>query len=134
MPCSGAKTTTNTISVTLALHWGKQLKEDCRIYIEYIYICMYTVEPPIMDTQKNGQRPYNGQTVHPCLLLSIHFTSKEGTTSEQWTKCSSTMCPLIRELINYMRKKIKWHFLVCPLNSEVSCTEKTHLQRSKVNH
>ena len=31
-------------------------------------------EPPIMDTLKSGQPPYNGHTVHPpACILSIHF-------------------------------------------------------------
>ena len=52
----------------------------------------HTVESPIMDTPKSGQPPYNGQTACPhCPYIS---TSKEGTTSEPWTKCSSPTCPL----------------------------------------
>ena len=55
-----------------------------------------TVEPPIMDTLKSGQPPYNGQIVCPLPIYCPYIsTSKEGTTSEQWTKCSSPMCPLI---------------------------------------
>ena len=53
----------------------------------------HTVEPLIMDTLKSGQPPYNGQTVCP-LPNPYISTSEEGTTSEQWTKCSSPMCPL----------------------------------------
>ena len=56
-----------------------------------------TVEPPIMNTRKSGQPPYNGQTVRPlpthCPYIS---TSEEGTTSEQWIKWSSPMCLLFR--------------------------------------
>ena len=56
---------------------------------------VYTVEPLIMDTLKSGQPPYNGHTVRPLPLYCPYIsTSEEGTTSEQWTKCSSPMCPL----------------------------------------
>ena len=56
---------------------------------------MYTVEPPIMDTLRSGQPPYNGHTVHPLPIYYPYIsTSEEGTTSEQWTKCSSPKCPL----------------------------------------
>ena len=56
----------------------------------------YTEEPPTVDTPNSGQLPYyNELTVY---LLPIYCpyisTSEEGTTSEQWTKCSSRMCPL----------------------------------------
>ena len=48
-----------------------------------------------MDPLKSGQPPYNGQTVHPLPIYCPYIsTSEEGTTSEQWTKCSSPMCPL----------------------------------------
>ena len=57
--------------------------------------CVYTVEPPIMDTPKSGQPPYNGQTAHPLPIYCPYIsTSEQGTTSEQWTKCLSPMCPL----------------------------------------
>ena len=49
-----------------------------------------------MDTPIRGQPPYNGQTACP-LPLTVHtflYTSDEGTTSEQWTKCLSPTCPL----------------------------------------
>ena len=53
---------------------------------------IYTVEPLIMDTPKS---PYNGQTVCPLPIYCPYIsTSEEGTTSEQWTKCSSPTCPL----------------------------------------
>ena len=60
-----------------------------------VLIASYTVEPLVMDTVKSGRPPYNGHTVHP-LPLYCHYisTSEEGTTSEQWTKCSSPTCPL----------------------------------------
>ena len=50
-----------------------------------------------MDTLKSGQPPYNGQTVHPLSIYCPYIsTSEEGTTAEQWTKCSSPMCPFLR--------------------------------------
>ena len=56
-----------------------------------------TVEPLIMDTPKSGQPPYNGQTVRPLHIYCPYIsTSEEGTTSEQWAKCSSPTCPLFR--------------------------------------
>ena len=55
----------------------------------------YTVEPPIMDSPKSGQPPYNGHTVHYLPMYCPYIpTSEEGTTSEQWTKCLSPTCPL----------------------------------------
>ena len=57
---------------------------------------MATVEPPIMDTLKSGQLPYNGQNVLPPTYIIIVHTSEEGTTSEQWTKFSFLTCPLFR--------------------------------------
>ena len=58
-----------------------------------LYGC--TMEPLIMDTLKSGQPPYNGHTVHPLPMYCPYIpTSEEGTTSEQWTKCSSPTCPL----------------------------------------
>ena len=56
---------------------------------------IYTVEPLIMDTPKSRQPPYNGQTVRPLPIYCPYIsTSEEGTTSKQWTKCSSPTCPL----------------------------------------
>ena len=57
-------------------------------------VLQYTVEPLIMDTLKSGQPPYNGHTVYPLPIYCPYIsTSEEGTTSEQWTKRSSPMCP-----------------------------------------
>ena len=61
----------------------------CTVQLSRMSKC--TVEPPIMDTSKSRQPPYDGQTVCPCLYA---FLTREGTTSEQWTNCSSPMCPL----------------------------------------
>ena len=48
-----------------------------------------------MDTPKSRQPPYNGQTVRPLPIYCPYIsTSEEGTTSKQWTKCSSPTCPL----------------------------------------
>ena len=53
------------------------------------------VEPLIMDTLKSGQPPYSGQTARPLPIYCPYIsTSEQGTTSEQWTKCLSPMCPL----------------------------------------
>ena len=42
------------------------------------------MEPLIMGTEKSGQPPHNGQTVHPLPVYCPYTsTSKEGTTSEQ---------------------------------------------------
>ena len=60
------------------------------------------VEPLITDTLKSGQPLYNGQIVHPLLIYCPYIsTSEEGTTSEQWTKWSSPMCPLFGGSIVY---------------------------------
>ena len=43
----------------------------------------YTVEPPIMDTPRSGQPPYNGQTTCPlpiAALTAYIFTSEIRTT------------------------------------------------------
>ena len=58
------------------------------------------MEPPIMDTLKGGQPPYNGQTVNP---LPIYCPYISTSTSEQWTKYSSPMCPLFRGCTVYTR-------------------------------
>ena len=55
-----------------------------------------TVEPPIMDTPKSGQFPYNGHTAHPLPMYIVHTCIQPLTTSEQWTMFSSPMCPLFR--------------------------------------
>ena len=48
-----------------------------------------------MDTLKSGQPPYNGQTARPLPIYCPYIsTSEQGTTSEQWTKCLSPVCPL----------------------------------------
>ena len=48
-----------------------------------------------MDTLKSGQPPNNGHTVHPLPIYCPYIsTSEEETTFEQWTKCSSRICPL----------------------------------------
>ena len=61
----------------------------------YMHTLREGVEPPIMDTLKSGQPPYNGQTVHSLAIYCPYIsTSEERTTSEQWTKCSSPKCPL----------------------------------------
>ena len=70
---------------------------------------LYTMEPPnigdkhfvycseVVPSPKSGQPPYNGQTVCPLPIYCPYIsTSKEGTTSEQWTKHSSPTCPLFR--------------------------------------
>ena len=71
--------------------------QDFRVRRRALLEVCDTVEPLIMDTPKSGQPPYNEQTAHPlpryCLYIS---TSEEGTTAEQWTKCSPPMCPLFR--------------------------------------
>ena len=51
----------------------------------------------IMDTLKSGQPPYNGQTVHPLPIYCPYIS-----TSEEWTKCSSPMCPLSTVLFTPM--------------------------------
>ena len=60
--------------------FGKQAEET------KFYSVSSTVEPPIMDTLKSGQPPYNGHTVHPlpiyCPYISI---SEEGTTSIKYS-------------------------------------------------
>ena len=74
----------------------------------------YTVEPLIMNTLKSGQPPYNGQTVHPPACCPYISTSEEGTTSEQWTKHSSQMCPLFggsTEVNKYsLHQKLRQHY------------------------
>ena len=79
----------------------------------------YTVEPLIMDTPKSRQPPYNGQTVRPLPIYCPYIsTSEEGTTSKQWTKCSSPMCPLfggstvyiqMQESFNRMNSHVGMH-------------------------
>ena len=62
-----------------------------------LYNTCITVEPLIMDTPKSRQPPYNGQTVRPLPIYCPYISSsEEGTTSKQWTKCSSPTCPLFR--------------------------------------
>ena len=69
--------------------------DECSAMHIDVVMYMYTVEPLIMDTPKSRQPPYNGQTVRPLPIYCPYIsTSEEGTTSKQWTKCSSPTCPL----------------------------------------
>ena len=84
-----------------------------------------TVEPLIMDTPKSRQPPYNGQTVRPLPIYCPYIsTSEEGTTSKQWTKCSSPTCPLFGGSTVY-RSVISsslFHVLTTKCKAECVCT------------
>ena len=60
-----------------------QLLTKMRDLVIFFMRDMYTVEPPIMDTLKSGQPPYNGHAVRPLPIYCPYIsTSEEGTTSE----------------------------------------------------
>ena len=76
---SSAQQVNSRSVLSLASRWGREKYN--------------TVVPPIMDTLMSGQPPYNGHTVHPLPIYCPYIsTSEEGTTSEQWAKCSSQTC------------------------------------------
>ena len=86
----------------------------------------------------------HGYTVHPLPIYCPYiYASEEGTTSEQWTKCSSPMCPLFGgstvgceskpklatgDLRNTKLRRecdppLQWVWLVCRISclSSISC-------------
>ena len=75
----------------------------------------YTVEPPIVDTPKSGQPPYNGQTACPlpttvCMLEPL----KKGQPLNNG-KHSSPTCPLFGGSTVHVHTYI--HTYICNINN-----------------